>query len=58
MGWIILAAFLISLSLLVWRRSRRLKRSGYDKGAISPDEMGSRVYGSFVTGKDPKFRKP
>ncbi len=58
MGWFILVAAMVALSLLAWRRSRRIRRSGHESGFMSPEELGTHVYGSFVTGRDARHRRP
>jgi hypothetical protein len=57
MGWILFAAVLLVLFLLVGWRSRRNRRSGPDYGAMRPDEMSTRVYSSLVNGRDVRARR-
>lgn len=55
MGWFIAAVALV-IVLLAWRVSRRNRRSGLDPFSIGPEQLRTRVWSNFGSGKDVKYR--
>ena len=56
MGWFIVAAFVIAFALLVWRRARRTRRSGFHHGGIGPEQTRARVWANMGSGRDVTYR--
>ncbi len=56
MGWFIVAALVIVFALLVWRRARRTRRSGFHLGGIGPEQTRARVWGNMGSGRDVTYR--
>ena len=58
MAWLLLAGPVAVLLLFALSYDHRRKGSGSDYQGISPEEYGTRLYGSSATGKEVKFRRP
>jgi hypothetical protein len=58
MVWLLLAVPVVALLVLGWSYDRGRRKSGSSTSGFSPDEYGTRVYGSMITGKDVKHHRP
>jgi hypothetical protein len=56
MGWFIVAAIVIVFALLAWRKDRRMRRSGPDRGGFDPEQTRARMWGNLGSGRDVKYR--